>query len=89
MQETNEVLEAIGELGAIVAKHLKDGYQHSDVAAIAADLMLRADVQATLKRAGDGIQKVPTELKAVRIRDGLLLSKTFIANGEKILAALE
>lgn len=89
IKETSEVLEAMGDVGALLVKHIRDGVQATDGAAIAADLMMRPDVIASLKRAADGIQKVPAELGDVDAIEGHDLAIISLNNSKKVLTALK
>jgi hypothetical protein len=89
IKETSEVLDAAGDLGALLVKHIRDGVQATDAAGIAAELMTRPDVIASLKRAADGIQNVPAELRDVDAVEGLDLATIGINNAKKVLTALK
>lgn len=90
IQETKEALEAVGALGAVLAVHLKDGFQAGkDVPAIAADLFLKPDVREAMQRAGDGIQNVPAEMKDIDAAEAMELAQVGISTVKEILTALK
>lgn len=90
IQETKEVIEAVGALSGVLVKHLKDGFQAgSDLPAIAGELFLKADVRAALERAGEGIQNVPAELKDVDMAEAFELAEAGIATAKAVVQALK
>lgn len=90
IQETKEVIEAMGALSGVIAKHLKDGFQAgSDVPAIAGELFLKSDVREALQRAGDGIQNVPAELKDIDMAEAFELAEAGIATAKAVVQALK
>lgn len=90
IQETKEVIEAVGEVGALLTSHLKDGFQlGTDIVAFMADVIARPTVRAALEKAADNISKVPAEIKDVDASEGLQLAKASLEAGEKIINALK
>lgn len=92
MKETVEVLDAAGDLGAVIVRHLKakkgSGLGFSDAGAIALELATNPELKAALQRAADGIQNVPAEIKNIDALGGLGLAEVGIRNAKKIVEAL-
>lgn len=90
IQETKEVIEALGALSGVLVAHLKDGFQAGqDLPAIAGELFLKADVRQALERAGDGIQNVPAELKDLDIEEAFELVEAGVGTAKAVVKALK
>lgn len=89
LKETKEVLDAVGNLGALITQYLKDGFQPgTDLPALGIAIMTRPDVQASLRAAAEGIEKVPGELKDVDVDECVELSECGVNITKKIVSAL-
>lgn len=90
IQETKEVLDAAGALGALIVGHLKDGFQPgTDIAAIGMEIWSKPDVKAQLARAADNISKVRDELKDVDALEGIELAEIGLSNAKRVIKALK
>jgi hypothetical protein len=71
-KETVEVVEGLLELAAVLAVQFKDGVQVADIGPILAKLQTEPCATA-LKEAYNGIDKVPAEIKEVKVVDAVAL----------------
>lgn len=86
IQQTKEAINGILIIATVVAKHLKDGAQASDIVAVFNELAKDPAIVAELNLAVDKILDVPEEIKDIDLSEGLDIAKTVI---EKIPALLE
>lgn len=88
VNETLEMILATGDLGAILIKHMKDGIQvGKDAQAIAQDLMANPSVIDEVKKAVEGANKIPAEIKDLSLDEGLMVAKAAIEASKKMIAA--
>jgi hypothetical protein len=90
IQQTKELMVALGDLSAVVAKAVKAGGQASEIGSrIAADLVTSPTLVAEIKAAADGISEIPAEIKDLSIGESLELLQVSLATTQKALAALK
>ncbi|MCP4639446.1 MAG: hypothetical protein GY851_03385 [bacterium] len=90
IKETREVVTAMGDVGAVIAGLLKDGFQPgSDIMALFMSWQTNPELKASLTAAGDNISAVKDEIKDLDVGEGLELGKEGINTTQKILAALK
>jgi hypothetical protein len=89
IEETKEVLVASNELGLVIAKHVKDGAQVTDIAAIAMELFGSDAFKAALVKAIENVKQVPAEVKDIDIGEGLELAKVQLSYVPKFLDVLK
>jgi len=87
--ETQDVLRAVCKIAAIVTKQLKDGFQTSDLMSIGAQIMTSPEGQAALKKAQEGIEKLPEEIADVDALEGLDLGIEGILIAKAVLTVLK
>ena len=89
IQETKELLVALGDLSAVIAKAVKPGGQASDIAGrIAAALMANPGLIDEVKSAANGISQIPEELKDLSLGEILELCEVSLVTTRKALQAL-
>jgi len=89
IEETKEVLVASNELGLVIAKHVKDGPQATDIAAIAMELFGSDAFKLALVKAIENVKQVPAEVKDIDLEEGLELAKLQLQYIPKFLEALK
>ena len=88
VKETREVIDATGAVAVVIARHLKDGFQTSDAAAIALEIAGKKDLQDAIRLANENIKLVPKELKNVDAIDGIELAEAGLAFAKGIVKEL-
>lgn len=89
VKETTDILKACGKVGAVIARHLKDGFQaQTDPIAILTEIATKPDVQAAIMEAKTGAEKAPAELKDLDALEGLDLGIASLEAGKEIVKEL-
>jgi hypothetical protein len=89
IEETKEVLVAMNELGLVIAKHVKDGPQATDIAAIAMELFGSDAFKLALVQAIGNVTQVPAEIKDIDITEGMALATLQLEYIPKLLEVLK
>jgi len=90
IKETRELLTALGDLSAVVAKAVKPGGQASDIASrIAAAVVVNPTLIEEIKTAADGISSIPAELRDLSLGEILELCEVSLVTTRKALDALK
>lgn len=63
IQETVDVIEAVGVLKKVLVKHLADGFQVTDLVKVVEDLLGNEQAKKEIAEALEGIEKVLPELQ--------------------------
>lgn len=63
IQETVDVIEAVGVLKKVLVKHLADGFQTADLVKIVEDLLGNEEAKKEIAEAIDGVEKILPELQ--------------------------
>ena len=63
IQETVDVIEAVGVLKKVLVKHLADGFQVTDIVKIVEELLSNEQAKKEIGEAITGIEKVLPELQ--------------------------
>lgn len=89
IKETKEAVVGVINLGAILVKELKDGFQVADLVAILNDIQNDPIKKAKLEAALADIQKVPAEIKDITMAEGIELAAAVIAELPGLLGSLK
>ena len=63
IQETVDVIEAVGVLKNVLVKHLADGFQVNDLVKIVEELLGNEQAKKEIAEAIDGVEKILPELQ--------------------------
>lgn len=63
IQETVDVIEAVGVLKKVLVKHLADGFQVNDLVKIVEELLSNEEAKKEIAEAIEGVEKVLPELQ--------------------------
>lgn len=90
VQELSEAISGVNELGLVLAKMLKDGFQVVDDAAMLwNELGNNAQVKDALQKAVQGLGNVPQEVKDLDVGEGLELGALVVDYVPKYVDALK
>ena len=89
IKETKEALVGVNELAIVIAKHLKDGAQASDIMAVVDEFKTNPELMAKLEAARDNIAAVPEEIKDISWLEGGELVVTQVSYVPKLIEALK
>lgn len=87
IKETKEVLVGLNEVTMLVAKHLKDGAQLTDIMAVIEDFKKDPELIAKLEAARENIAAVPNEVKDVSLLEAGELAMVQISYVPKLIAS--
>lgn len=73
IKETLELVTLIANIKDICMKHLGDGFDKNDVAAIVDDMLNKQEMKQQLEMAIDGIDKVLVEVKDLSLTEKITL----------------
>lgn len=89
IQETKELLVALGDLSSVVAKAVKGGGSASDISArIAAACIANPVLIQEVKDAANGVSQIPAEIRNLSLGEILELCEVSLITTRKALEAL-
>ena len=88
IKETKEMMKAINELAMFLIDRFKDGVQMADFVKFYSAMMMDSEMKAMVKKAYDGYEAIPAELKDIDLEEASELISEQISMVPKIIASL-
>jgi len=89
MQNTKDVLVGLLAIAGLLAEEFKDGVQASDIADIIVKIQANEELKKKIILAYNEIDKVPSDLKAITLAEGLEIVAFAIPEIVKLVGAIK
>ena len=70
IKETKDVIIAVNELALVIIKHVRDGFQVTDIVAVITELIGTDSFKTAIADAVSNIAQVPAEIKDIDLIEG-------------------
>lgn len=89
IEQTKEMIAAMNELAIFLISRFKDGVQMKDFLAMYTDLLMSSETKAIMKKAYDGYEQIPAEIKDIDLIEATELISEQISLVPMLIASLK